>query len=219
MSESSSRTRNYATLVYPDSAPEGWLNILNEVCIEAFVSPLHDMDINPDGEPKKPHYHVMIMFEGPKTKKQAKEVFDKIGGVGCIVVQSKRGYARYLLHLDNPEKYPYKSRKDEIICFCGADYEEAITLVTDVYECIREIMFFIEDNNIDSLRQLSLWCAMNNESWHRVITTKATVFFKAYFSSRVWEKHKYHRKALTLDEIQEFSVEKQAIDVNTEETL
>ena len=37
-----SRFRNFATIVYPESAPEGWLDILDEECVEAFVSPLHD---------------------------------------------------------------------------------------------------------------------------------------------------------------------------------
>ena len=46
----------------------------------------------------------MIMYDGKKSIEQAKENFDKIGGVGCEIVNSTRGYARYLCHLDNPDK-------------------------------------------------------------------------------------------------------------------
>ena len=52
------RTRSYATVVYPESAPD-FLERLNDLKVPCFVSPLHDKDFNPTGEPKKPHYHVL----------------------------------------------------------------------------------------------------------------------------------------------------------------
>ena len=76
------RFRNFATVVYPESAPEKWQETLSEQFVPAFISPLHEKDINPTGEPKKPHFHVIIMFDGIKTTEQAKEIFEKIGGVG-----------------------------------------------------------------------------------------------------------------------------------------
>lgn len=48
------------------------------------------------------------MFDSVKTEKQAVEFFSTFGGVGCEVVNSSRAYARYLCHLDNPEKASYK---------------------------------------------------------------------------------------------------------------
>lgn len=90
-----SRTRNFATVVYPDSAPEGWQELLVQQFVPALVSPLHDRDINPTGEPKKPHYHVILAFDNVKTIEQAQEVFSVIGGVGCEPVKSLRAYTRY----------------------------------------------------------------------------------------------------------------------------
>ena len=46
--ENISRTRNYATVVYPESAPENWLSILSDSHVPCFVSPLHDLDLNPN---------------------------------------------------------------------------------------------------------------------------------------------------------------------------
>ncbi|MEE3444090.1 MAG: Rep family protein, partial [Methanobrevibacter sp.] len=89
-------------MVYPESAPEDWEIILSNEFVPAFISPLHENDLNPDNSPKKPHYHVILMFDSVKTTEQAKEVFAKIGGVGCEIVKSLRGYSRYLCHLDNP---------------------------------------------------------------------------------------------------------------------
>ena len=70
-SQKDTRVRNFATVVYPESAPENWQEILAEQFIPAFISPLHDKDINPTGEPKKPHYHVMIMYEGKKSESKS----------------------------------------------------------------------------------------------------------------------------------------------------
>lgn len=61
------RTRNFATVVYPESAPENWQTILSESKIPLFISPLHDGDVNADGEKKKEHYHVMVMYDSVKT--------------------------------------------------------------------------------------------------------------------------------------------------------
>ena len=105
------RTRNFATIVYPESAPENWKTILEEAMVPAFISPLHDKDINPDGEIKKAHFHVILAFDTVKTLEQAQDIISKIGGVGCQPVVSLRGNARYLCHLDNPEKYQHHKDK------------------------------------------------------------------------------------------------------------
>lgn len=179
-----SRTRNYATVVYPESAPEGWLNILGEQCISCFVSPLHDKDVNPDGEPKKPHYHVMLMYEGVKTTDQAGAVFDQIGGVGCEVVQSVRGYARYLCHLDNPEKHQYSP--EDVRAFGGADYTATIGLVLDKYKAIGEMIDFCEDNNVVSYSDLLIWCRVNRFEWFRVLCDSGTYVIREYLKSKKW---------------------------------
>ena len=133
----SGRTRNYATVVYPDSAPENWIEILSECFIPAFISPIHDKDTNPTGEVKKAHYHVILMFDTVKTKEQAIDVFNKVNGVGCEVVNNLRSMARYLCHLDNPDKYQYS--KDDVISLCGADYLSIIGSASDKYLALAEM--------------------------------------------------------------------------------
>ena len=146
------RTRNYATIVYPESAPSDWQEILSNHHIPAFISPLHDNDVNPTGEPKKPHYHVILAFEGVKTWEQAKSIFDSLNGVGCEAINSLRGYARYLCHLDNPEKHQYLV--EDVRSLCGADYSSTIGLATDKYKAISEIIDFCVDENIISFAYL-----------------------------------------------------------------
>ena len=186
MSEQKSniRTRNFATVVYPDSAPNNWQDILVQHFVPAFISPLHDKDTNPTGDPKKPHYHVMLMFDGKKSISQVTEIFDTINGVGCEIVKSLRGYSRYLCHLDNPEKAQYNT--DDVRCLCGADYTSCIGLSTDKYKAIREMMHYCIDNSIYSYSDLLLYCSEEHTDWFRVLCDNGTVVIKEFLKSRSW---------------------------------
>lgn len=178
------RSRNFATVVYPESAPDGWQEILSQQFVPAFISPLHDKDINPTGEPKKPHYHVVIMFDSLKAKDQAQDIISKINGVGCEVVQSIRGYARYLCHLDNPEKAQYK--QEDVRSLCGADYPGTIGLVTDKYKAIGEMIDYCKEYSIYSYSDLLEYCRMERFDWFRVLCDNGTVVMKEYLKSKSW---------------------------------
>jgi len=183
-SSGSGRTRNFATVVYPESAPENWFSILEEQFVPAFISPLHDSDINPTGEKKKEHFHVVIMFDGVKSVEQAKKIFDLIGGVGCEVVQSIRGYARYLCHLDNPEKYQYQ--QDKVRCLCGSDYVSVIGLSTDKYKALSEMEEFCEKYNILSYYVLARYATVHRSDWSRILKDCGTIYMREYLQSRKW---------------------------------
>jgi hypothetical protein len=179
------RTRNYATVVYPESAPGNWFDILAETKIAAFISPLHDSDNNADGEHKKDHYHVLIMFEGPKTKEQAVEIFDQIAGVGCETVNSLRGYARYLCHLDNPEKAQYNT--DDVCQLGGADYLATISLASDRYAAIGEMMDFVDQHQVRSYADLMRYARDYNNAWFRSLCDNSTMVMKEYIKTTTWE--------------------------------
>lgn len=183
-SSGANRTRNFACIVYPESAPSDWLDILSSQCIPCFVSPLHDKDINPGGEPKKPHYHVILMFDSVKTDEQAKEVFCNIGGVGCERVKSIRGYARYLCHLDNPEKAQYS--QEDIKSFGGADYINVIQLSSDKYVAFNEMIDFCEQYNIVSFYQLAKYARNNRSDWHRILCDCGTTYMMSYLKAKHW---------------------------------
>ena len=189
-SRGSGRTRNYATVVYPESAPTDWLRIAGELKIPMFISPLHDKDLNPTGEPKKPHYHVMILFEGVKTKEQAAELFDQIGGVGCEIVQSVRGYARYLCHLDNPDKAQYNV--DDVRCFGGADYTDIIGLAIDKYKAIGEMLDFLDLHVDMTYYELLMYAREERFDWFRVLCDSGTYVIKEAIKSRKYDvQHKF----------------------------
>lgn len=178
------RTRNFATVVYPESAPKNWIEILSEQFVPAFISPLHDNDVNPTGEKKKSHYHVLIMFDSVKTVDQAKDLCKSFGGVGCEKVNSLRGYARYLCHLDNPEKCQYSV--DDVVSLCGADYVSVIGLITDKYVAIADMIDYCVEHDVVSYAQLLLYCRSQRSDWFRVLCDNGSVVMKEFLKSYYW---------------------------------
>lgn len=178
------RTRNWATIVYKDSAPENWQEIISDLHIPAFISPYHDKDFTPEGSPKKPHYHVVLMFDSVKTKEQIQEIISKFNGVGVEQITTIRGYSRYLCHLDDPNKAQYNTA--DVIQLGGADYISTIGLPTDKYKAIKEMMDFCRENGVLSYADLLDYSSIHHFDWFRVLCDNGTVVMKEYLKSLNW---------------------------------
>ena len=189
MSESVERTRNFATVVYPESAPDHWLDILHDLHIPCFVSPLHNNDFDAKGKPKKPHYHVQFMFDNVKTRKQAQEVISKINGVGCENLNSVRAYARYLCHLDDYDKQLYDT--GQVIQFGGANYSDIIGSPSDKLMILREMKKFVKENYIFYYCDLVDYAEENNSMWFDCLANSGSYFMKEYIKSFAY---KYERE-------------------------
>lgn len=163
---------------------ENWQEVLNSSHIPCFVSPLHDKDVDSDGQPKKPHYHILLMYEGPKTLEQAQKVYDSIGAIKGQMVNSLRGEARYLCHLDNPEKYQYPI--EDVLELNGADYRAVIELPSDRYGSIREMLAFIKENDVLSFSDFLEWASENNENWFRSLADSSAYIIKEHIKSRAY---------------------------------
>ena len=62
------KKRNWAFVVYPESAPSDWIEQLQLSGAQFAISPLHDKDLNATGEPKKAHWHVIVVYGSPTTE-------------------------------------------------------------------------------------------------------------------------------------------------------
>jgi len=211
------RTRNFATVVYPSkeqleklgsdydgssgygSAPDDWQERLIEMHIPCLISPLHDKDEDPDGARKKPHWHVLLMFETVKDfETQVKPIFDEIGGVGREQVNSARGYARYLCHLDNSDKAQYNI--EDVKAYGGADYLAITHLPTDDILALRGVFDFIRVNQIQSLAELIDICSDYYPDWFSMISMSRGYIVDKYIKSVTWEQENgYTRKTSFVD--------------------
>ena len=182
-SDRSGRTRNWTWIVYPESAPENWRDLIDETHTPYLVSPLHDRDINATGEPKKPHWHVFAAFEGVKSYEQVIQIAELCKGSIPQRVESARGMARYLAHLDNPEKAQYDPQQIEehgglsAASLTGTEQDRELDL-------IGEIIDYIEDNDITEYRDIVSYARYNNREWFRALAYKCSYIIGQYIKSK-----------------------------------
>lgn len=147
------KKRYWAMVLYPESAPKNWRDKLRETGIQCAISPLHDKDINPDNTPKKAHYHIILCYEGPTTYKNVCSLTESLNQPIPQPLEQLRGYYRYLIHKDNPEKYQYD--ESMITTINGFDISNYLDLTsTQVIAILKQITQFIDDNNITEYCEL-----------------------------------------------------------------
>lgn len=182
------RGRNWGLVIYPDSMPDNWEDILRTE--PSALSPLHDRDVNADGEIKKAHYHVVLAYQGNKSFDQIDELARALRAPVPQRINSITGAVRYLTHMDNPEKYQYDS--SDIRTFCGFDLEACLALSTgDKRQLLRDILAFCRDNQIEHLSDLVDYCMTDDApaGWFEVLTERNTLIIKEYVKS-IWQKNK-----------------------------
>lgn len=186
------KIKAFATIIYEDSVNlEELKEKLEETHLKAYLSPIHFLDVKENGEPKKPHYHLMIIFDGPTTENKGRKVIEYLGGVGCEKILSIRGYARYLCHLDCKNKPIYDFEKVQE--FNGA--EEYSTWLNDTNSegtVITMMLNFIEEYDVLSFREFLIYCSIHKEKVWYPILRKNTFLIKEYLKSRKWDKTNTH---------------------------
>lgn len=176
--------RNWAFVVYPESLPKNYEEIIQNTGLPMCFSPLHDKDVDPTGEPKKPHFHVICYYENTTTFKNVKEnVSDLLNGTIPIKLESMVGMYRYHLHLDNPEKYQYDDRKRTF--YNGFDVNKVDSLTTtEIMKIIKSIQDFIIAEHITEYSDLMDILKDNDMTSMYDVAYNHTFFFNTYIRSR-----------------------------------
>ena len=161
------KARYWAFVLYLESAPENWKEILQLKGIPFCISPYHDKDLNADYTPKKPHYHIILCFKGPTTYNNVKSITDELNQPIPISLQMVGGYYKYLTHKENPEKYQYN--EEDIQTFNGFRIDDYEDLTYSQVKDIIKIIDYLIKNDLD----IELDIASNH-----------TILFNTYISSR-----------------------------------
>lgn len=164
--------RHFSFIVYPESAPSNWIEELKKRGLAFVVSPLHDKDVNPDGTPKKAHYHVIVSWGNTTTYRAAKGLCVLLNCPQPQMLKSCNGMYRYLTHKDNPEKYQYR---EQPICYNGwlRPLDNA-----DVANIKREIWQTVYVRDCQEYGELLMICEQLGPEYFEV-ASRNTLFFKA----------------------------------------
>ena len=176
--------RSWAFVMYPDSMPTNWQEIIQQSGLPIAISPLHDKDTDPTGEIKKPHYHCICYYENPTTFNSVKSnICDKLNATIPQKLESLRGMYRYHLHLDNPEKYQYSDTDRQF--FNGFDIGQCNKLThTETFKIILQIFDFCFDNNINEYSDLIKILKDNDLIQMLEVATFNTIVFRTFLDSR-----------------------------------
>ncbi|MDN6437058.1 MAG: replication protein, partial [Lactococcus sp.] len=170
------RSNKWAFLIYQDSAPEDYLDILENMHIPYVLSPWHDKDINKStGEFKKAHKHGALFFDSLKSYSQVSDLLtEKLNTPAHIeIVMSPKGMYDYFIHAANPDKSPYDI--DDIESGCGFELDKFIAeQATDDF--LNEIIDLIEDNHITEFEDLVKYARDNNYLLLSLIIDKTDFF-------------------------------------------
>ena len=143
------RTRIWSAVVYPDSAPENWREVLDDLHIEWVESPLHEFDTNPTGEVKKAHWHIIVKTDARTSFKDMNETLNSITkGPMPQKCLSLKGSFEYLTHLNNPERYQGYDKPETFNGFTIEPNEHDKKLM------LQEIMRVCQDEKLESYAEL-----------------------------------------------------------------
>lgn len=183
MIEKNTKKRNWAFVLYPDSAPSDWLNILQQTGLQCAVSPLHDLDLDATGEPKKPHWHVIACYSGPTSFNVVKGLTDSLHAPGPQALEQVRGYYRYLTHKDNPEKAQYS--ENDIQCINGFNISDFVDLTrSELLQLKQNIIALVQSENILEYCDLLDFLVAGQMIVELDVATSNTLLFDRYISSR-----------------------------------
>lgn len=178
------KKREWTFVIYEESAPSDWRDILRQRGIVAAASPLHDRDINADGEPKKPHWHIIVVYDGPTTYSNVLALSQgELRGTIPKVLDSPRGMYTYFTHEDNPEKAQYE--KKDIEHFNGFNITDLCMLKSsEIFEIKKKVLGFIDDNDIIEYSDLIKSLMLAELKDELQVSMESTFFFDKYITSR-----------------------------------
>ena len=177
------RSNKWTFIMYRDSAPTDYLDILDGTQIPYVLSPWHDKDVNRQtGKLKKAHKHGAFFFDSLKSYKQVSELIkEKLNGPAHVeVVQSPKGLFNYFTHAENKEKTQYDVNDIEVGCGFNLD-KFLVEMNSDSF--MQEVVEIIEENDFTEFEEL-VWYARANHTPLLGLIIERTYFFAKYLDSR-----------------------------------
>lgn len=176
------RSNKWAFLFYKESAPEDYLNVLEELHVPFVLSPWHDKDVNRStGEFKKAHKHGAFFFDSLKSYSQVSDLIsDKLNGPAHVeIVMSPKGMYDYFTHAENPEKTPYNVKDIE----SGAGFKLDKFLTENSPNFLQEVYEIMRDSELKEFADFTDLIAREHSDLLPFVFDRS-YFFKIYLDSK-----------------------------------
>lgn len=209
--------RYFAIIVYPESLPENWKELLENMGRPVAISPLHNLDKveNPvaDGhEYKKAHYHVLWIEANPITVDAVRNKFKRVLGTNAVnhveIVDSVEHYYNYLTHesKDAIRKNKHKYDAKDIVKLNDFDIDRYVTLdASDKADLLRQVLDLIVEHKFCNVIMIDRYImehagepnAISVRNWMDLLTNKGHVidsFTRGVYQERQLEREERLQK-------------------------
>lgn len=197
------RYRNWGLIVYPESAPKDWVDIINAEGVPwAYI--LHDKDtkVDENGEIvlKKAHYQVIMKYSTSKTYRQMQRLTGRLRAPNPMILNSLIASGRDLLHLDQKSPHQYKYHISEVHVFNGLDFPDLVKPnKTEMSDIMRDIRRIIQEEGFTEVFDLYVHLDEINHAYSKVLDKKLYPIDRFITSGRykLRDKPKSKPKAVT----------------------
>lgn len=193
------RSNKWAFLLYKESAPENYLDILEEMQVPYILSPWHDKDVDKKtGELLKAHKHGALFFDSLKSYTQVSELLtENLNTPKRVqIVLSPKGMLDYFTHAQNPDKTPYNA--EDIESGAGFDLDQFL-VEQQSGRFINEVIDLINDYNFTEFQDLVIYARHND---HRLLTLimNRTYFFTKFIESKRYRASRHIKDVTIIDQ-------------------
>lgn len=138
---SSRKSRNFCTVLYPESDIDlNTMKLIKEQYDYACI--LHNKDVDENGAIKKPHFHFVIKTQSPCYISTLSNHI-QLNENRIEWCRNLTGAIRYLIHIDDPDKYQYSA--DEIEA--NFDFSKYFSMSLSAEEQAKVLTEFILNSN------------------------------------------------------------------------
>lgn len=160
------QSKTFSLMLYEDN--DRHKEIIDELMLNQcntcdYVGILHDKDVDIDGNPKKPHYHVVLCYEKSTSLGQVESRFPNLESNLIQAMNNRREAVRYLCHITEDAKAEGKHIYEQSLLFgspriIGKHYTEDATSSLEI------ILDYIDLANRAELNYTTLmrWCIEQN---------------------------------------------------------
>ena len=193
------RSNKWAFLLYKESAPENYLDILEEMQVPYILSPWHDQDVDKKtGELLKAHKHGALFFDSLKSYTQVSELLaENLNTPKKVqIVLSPKGMLDHFTHAQNPDKTPYNA--EDIESGAGFDLDQFL-LEQQSGRFINEVIDLINDYNFTEFQDLVIYARHNDPRLLTLIMNR-TYFFTKFIESKRYRASKHIKDVTIIDQ-------------------
>lgn len=189
------RHKVWTLIFYPDSAPPEWCDVLSEIHLPIWVSPLHDRDTWTEaderenakhcaGTTKKPHFHLVCQYEVQVDRKTFLQDFAFLKGPQNVkAVRSLVSMVRYLVHADDPDKAQYD--REDVRVFGGAELDLVEQMGThERHKMLQAMREYIRQHNVTDFCDFYDYCDDCEAGWARLLDDNSSYVIEKYIKSR-----------------------------------